>query len=293
MQLILEVLRHHLLSFTRLNYHTNAYGVARSLMALCSLLVILGNTEDYFYQADLYGFVNSPWMVTNAYYWVPPGFYWLLNGLIALVMLAVIVGIYPQYTAVPHWYFTVCITVKTTVADGGDSTAAILTFLLLPIALTDNRKWHWQPPRPYPKAESWKNVVSGVAYWAICCQMAVVYFLSSLEKLILPEWYTGTAIYYWFLDPTYGASSYLWPLIEKLTANPYLVGVINYGTILFEFGLACTIFMSRRARLAWLGPALIFHVAIASFHGLFSFGFAMYGAIVLYLWPIERPFWGR
>jgi antimicrobial peptide system SdpB family protein len=61
-----------------------------------------------------------------------------------IILLVVASGWRPRYTALFHWWISFSLQTSAITVDGGDQVTAVLTFLLLPIALTDKRKWHWQ-----------------------------------------------------------------------------------------------------------------------------------------------------
>jgi len=57
-------------------------------------------------------------------------------------------------TGALHWYVAYSFINSATVIDGGDHIASILAFLLLPVTLTDTRKWHWSMKSPMEITES-------------------------------------------------------------------------------------------------------------------------------------------
>ncbi len=59
------------------------------------------------------------------------------------VLLVTASGWRPRLTAIPHWYVSWSLVANATIQDGGDQIATILTLLLIPVALTDPRRWHW------------------------------------------------------------------------------------------------------------------------------------------------------
>ena len=69
-----------------------------------------------------------------------------------------------------------------------------------------------------------------------------------------------------------------------------MVAAITWAVIALEFALFAGLLAKLRYRLTLLWMGLLFHATIALFHGLISFSIAMSGALVLYLWPLERPF---
>jgi antimicrobial peptide system SdpB family protein len=116
-------------------------------------------------------------------------------------------------------------------------------------------------------------------------QVAVVYLHASVGKMKVEEWTNGTAVYYWFLHPVFGAADWLRPVLVPLLMSPVPVTVLTWGAVILELILFAGLFMERRHRrwLLWVG--LAFHFGIVLVHGLVGFFFAMAGALILYLWP--------
>ena len=96
---------------------------------------------------------------------------------------------------------------------GGEQVAAILTLLILPLALTDGRTWHWQVEvgaRPIrSERDAVVRLVAFCAAWIIQLQVAYIYIDAVLEKLKVPEWLNGTVMYYVWSNNYFGAPHYL------------------------------------------------------------------------------------
>ncbi|WP_428268222.1 sporulation-delaying protein SdpB family protein [Haliangium sp.] len=170
----------------------------------------------------------------------------------------------------------------------GGSHTAVLTLLILPIALCDGRRWHWSTvPASDQHESSARRLIARAALLAIRVQIAALYLHATLGKLRVEEWTDGTALYYWLTDPLIGPPAWLQWLSAPLLTTP-LVAALTWGVLVLEFALAIALFLSPRAQRVLFFLGLSFHLAIMVFHGLFSFGLAMYAALFLYLWPLER-----
>lgn len=214
---------------------------------------------------------------------------------VAISLLAIVAsGWRPRITGLIHWWVSFSFMSSAVMVDGGDHVTAVLTFILLPFTLTDNRTWHWSSPAPAASPSSLPNPLrrlvghSSVAVARL--QVAVIYFHASVGKMYTEEWAQSTAVYYWFTDPVHGAPKWLLPLLSPVITNGFGVTAITWGVILLELLL----FLGLTLRRTWwkylLVAGLSLHVGIAIVHGLWSFSLAMFGALILFLRPHDQPF---
>jgi len=209
------------------------------------------------------------------------------------VLLAVASGWRPRLTAIPHWYVSWSLIANATLQDGGDQITAVLTLLLIPICLTDSRRWHWLPCEN-TAAVSTRQLIARVTVLLIQIQMAVLYLQASMAKLGVAEWSDGTAMYYWSHHPTFGSAPWFRPVTDLITYSPVGVAMMTWGSIALEFSLAIAIVLAPPVRRILLVAGLVFHTLIALDMGLVSFGFAMAGGLLLYLLPVGHELrWPR
>jgi antimicrobial peptide system SdpB family protein len=212
-----------------------------------------------------------------------------------VVLMVTAAGWRPRVTGLLHWYVCWSLVANATVQDGGDQITTVLTLLLIPLTLTDPRRWHWQAPSPGRTGAG--RITAYVALLLIQVQVAVLYFQSSVAKLGVTEWADGTAMFYWFRHQTFGAPEWLRPLTDMITASPVGVSLLTWSSIAIEFALAVAILLRPPAKRLLLWGGLLFHDLIALTMGLISFDMAMSGALLLYLLPIGHqvrlPDWTR
>lgn len=127
-----------------------------------------------------------------------------------------------------HWWLTFSLATSAVTIDGGDQVSVVLTLLLLPITLTDARKWHWQT-RSTHLGES-ERLVALSALLAIRIQVAAIYFHAAIGKLRVEEWTDGTAVYYWFTNPDYGASPFVSQLLRPLLLHGTTIALMTWGS---------------------------------------------------------------
>jgi antimicrobial peptide system SdpB family protein len=177
--------------------------------------------------------------------------------------------------------------------EGGDQLTANLALLLIPITLTDDRTWHWED-RTTVEATVWretsKRMIAFSTWIVIRVQVALVYLHSSIAKMGVEEWANGTALYYWLINPFTGATGWRKTIITPLLTNDVTVTFLTWGVIVYELFLFTALVMDRKWWPLMLYSALAFHAGIALFHGLVSFSIAMFGALILYVRPLDSHF---
>ena len=271
---------------------TNVYGVGRTLLALGTLGTLLFSHSTVFFRPAA-GVESAPYctdaLQNLALFCLCPRVQLELARWIAIVILAVAAsGWRPRITGVLHWWIAFSLQATASAIDGGDQITAVLTLLLIPVTLTDARKWHWQ--KPLERNAECQKLIALATLLIIRLQVAGVYFHAAMGKFVVTEWKDGTALYYWLLDPFFGAPGWLRPILTPILSNGIAVSLLTWGTLVLEIALFMALVMPKR----YWGPLLVagiaFHAGIAVMQGLISFGLAMSAALVLYLRPIERPF---
>jgi antimicrobial peptide system SdpB family protein len=275
---------------------TNVYGVARTLLALSTMLTILSTSAQDLFSVRGSSALGTPscegWARGGLFCLMPEAHLEWARWLTIVVLLIVMSGWYPRWTAIFHWWVTWSFMTTSALIDGGDQLAASLTFLLLPIALMDRRPWHWSAPRLDDMGDSRAaaRLVAGLVWLGLRLQVAYVYFQAGVAKFAVPEWADGTALYYWFTDPKYGADAWLMPLILPIVLSPILVTLLTWSVLVLEVFLAMSLVMEVRYRRWFLLLGFALHFGIGLIHGLASFATIMFAALILFLHPAGQPF---
>ena len=268
--------------------YTNVIGIARSLLAIGTLLTLLTNDVAIFMPVRTDGvFINpllqSPTAINQFNFFLLFGIsnVFIAKWLAILVLLVVISGYYPQVTSLLHWWINVSFIYFSTVVDGGDHIAAIITLLLIPLCLSDPRRNHWF--RQSNSRKSPLNIIGISSILLIRIQVAVVYLHAATGKFINNEWIDGTATYYWFNHSILGMSPLVSYFLNPILSSGFGVTLITYAVLVLELTLFAAIGMSAQRR-KWVFPfAIAFHGGIILVHGIFSFFFSMAACLVLYL----------
>lgn len=275
-------------SWILLPVQTANLGLARTLLALCGLGTLLFSSVGTLIRpaAGAEGMFCAGPASLSAWCLTPASGHDWTKWLCIAVLLVSASGWRPRFTAIPLWWVLFGNQSSLTVVDGGDQIASVLALLLIPVSLTDSRKWHWTSnPMSSTSRHPRASVIAHVTLVVIQVQVCFVYLNSCLAKLGVPEWLDGTAIYYWLRDPMFGPAGGLRDLTDALMVQPVPVTIVTWATLFLEFFLGISIFLPRKYRLVLLSLGITFHLGIAITMGLVSFAFAMWAALLLALWP--------
>lgn len=276
---------------------TNVYGLARSLLALATATTLAFTPAEYLF-APASGMPRGPYCTEG----LSQVSVFCVGGtprtgiLISLVILLLVgIGWRPRITGVLHWWVSASVAVSATVVDGGDHIIAVLTFLLLPVTLTDPRRFHWQTGYSGFKmqrhdAALLDRLVAVSSLLVIRIQVAAIYLHSSVAKFGVEEWADGTAMYYWFNHATFGLPGWADPVLNPMLSNAAVVAAVTWGTIVLELALFAGLLLPRKSSRILLPLGIALHVSIAALLGLVSFGIAMIAALILFLRPPETAF---
>jgi antimicrobial peptide system SdpB family protein len=273
---------------------TNVYGVARTMMASALFGTLLVNESGTLFR-PLAGAPFAPSCAgpaKAAAFCVAAPHFDLVRLVLGAVLLLVASGWRPRVTGVLHAYAAFSFQATTTALEGGDQVHAILALLLLPVTLMDDRKWHWFGRAKVESGarEEAKRLVARTCFFLIRLQVAGIYLHAAVGKWAVEEWSDGTVLYYWFTHPSFGAPSWLAPVIRFLVSHGSLLAALTWSIIVLELLLCAGIVAKKKLwpMLMWSGVAL--HAGIIVLHGLPSFSIIMWSALVLYLRPLDRPF---
>lgn len=269
-------------------------GLARTLIALGTLATLaFGSTDALF--APVLGRDLAPYCsgidAVSVFCLVPREQLTLVRWLCVGVLLVVASGWRPRWTALPHWWIAFSVYNSIAVPDGGDQATAVLTLLLLPVALADPRRWHWQRGSDGDgaarwAAAPWRVSTAVVLLVVVRIQVAVIYFQASVAKLGETEWVEGTSMYYWTADPVFGPADWLRPAVDAAVGHTLVLLALTWLPLAIEFALALGPLLRQRVRWLLLPLGAGLHLSIAAVMGLWSFSLVMVAACILLLTPL-------
>jgi antimicrobial peptide system SdpB family protein len=292
--MLIEYINNKAKVLSQVNVLTNTYGFARSLMAFGLLITFLFNNTNILFSTDPdhYAHLSDVPLSKISFFLLLVHHLQIARIITILILLIVVSGWRPRITGILHWYVTFSFYISSDYYDGGDQIAAILCLLLIPFCLFDKRKWAWIKLENSTVSEYQKfvNIFLNVVYFVIRLQVCIIYLDAGIEKMKVNEWVDGTATYYWFTNAGFGAADWIKPLIVFLFSKPLIVVFFTWGTMIFEIILGMAIMMKRN-NTNWkilLSMGILFHFGIIVFHGLISFFFSMFAALILYLYPLNK-----
>lgn len=201
-----------------------------------------------------------------------------------IVLVVVASGFLPRATGIVHAWVTFSIAGSIALPDGGELAAKVVTLLLIPMCLTDDRWWHWTRPR-----SSLSPSARGVAYaalWAVRLQVAGIYLHSGVGKFASADWLSGTAEYYVLRDNMFGAAGWVRDLGVAVMSVPSLAFAVAWGSIVLEITVGVIILCGTdRLRRVALAAVIVFHVGIIVTIGLWTFALVMIGAVAVACLP--------
>lgn len=280
---------------TAINPFSNVYGLARSLLALGTFLTVASSSTEILFRPAV-GVEEFPIRQglagTISIFSLFPQKLVIAKWISLAILALVISGWRPRFTGILHWWVSYSFMSSAILVDGGDQVTAILCLMLIPVTLMDDRKWHWDSSTVTHVSSKniYKLLVANSTIKIIRLQIAVIYLHSAVAKCVVPEWENGTALYYWFTDPMFGAPDWLRPLIMKIVLNSFSVTILTWSIIVLEFALFAGLLAKRKYRSVLLVSGIGFHLGIALIHGLVSFALAMFAALIIFLRPVELSF---
>ena len=258
------------------------FAIARTLVAIGTLVTLVATpTNTLFYRSLNFpeGVVcGDPATKAIALPCLMSGSQQGLMRLLMIVgLLFVLTGYLPRWSGLLHWYITFSFVATSPVPDGGDHLALVITTLMLPSVLVDNRRSSWGDVPP-PFATWW--IVAGATQVAALLQVMFVYLHAAIAKFGVEEWADGTALWYWSRQNVFGFPEYLRTITDPLFSVAWIVGGATYGVLMVEMFLGLAVFMARRWKALAMIFGFLFHLGIALALGLVSFAFSGFGLLI-------------
>lgn len=270
-----------------INPYSRLYGLGRTLIALSTLSVLIFNDIYILFNQDSLNIINTSDFIFNKINLFGIFNYenLILSKTISVIILLIVVsGYFQKITGILHFWVVYSFHNSSILLDGGDQIATILTFLIIPLTLFDNRNNHWSIAE---KQSNYSKLFGHLTFKLISLQVSFIYLNTAIEKLYqISDWKSGTAIYYIFNNNYFGLNDFLKDLIAPVI-NSELVFVITWWIVLSHLILSYILLLKRKNKINYLYVGLFFHLGIALFMGLYSFSLTMVGALILYVLPFN------
>ncbi|MBD99272.1 MAG: hypothetical protein CMO34_05460 [Verrucomicrobia bacterium] len=274
-------------SYCCVNPFSFVYGLGRSIIAIGSLVTFVFN--DIYHLFDefaLRSISNSDIFMQKINFFGIFGYDNLVFAKLASIIILIIVisGFIQKLSCLLHFWINFSFYNSAILLDGGDQIATILSFLIIPLALFDKRRNHWDTIKfqsPLTK------LIGHITFIMISIQVSFIYLNTAIEKIYkIEEWKNGTAIYYIANNNLFGVQEFALEAFSPILNSRY-VFFITWFIILSHLCLSYVLFLDRQRKFNFFFMGVGFHLCIAFFLGLYSFSFVMIGALVLYLIPFN------
>jgi antimicrobial peptide system SdpB family protein len=210
-----------------------------------------------------------------------------MQVLAIMILVIVISGYFIKITSLFHFWISVSLFMIRPVSIGVENIIMLLTLLLIPVCLFDERKNHWHSPF---ETNKFNSSIQNFFLFFIKLQVAFIYYDSLHDKLFIKEWLNGTVIYYWFTHNFFGLHPYLVNFFQPVLTNIYVLLLIAWSALAFEGVLAVAFLFPSNFKLPLLKCGIIFHFLILLIHGFAFLFFVMSAALFLYLYPAGKSF---
>ena len=243
------------------------------------------------------------WWVNGWSFWwiVPPAAMWWAHATALVILALFTLGIFTRVTSVLSFVITVSYIHRAPLALFGLDQINTLLALYLAVGYLatpardrvlalDRRialRFDWRRVigrgRALPPAAlAWEpqpSVSANIGIRLIQVHMCVIYLFAGLSKLQGPAWWSGDAMWLAFANLEYQSVDMTW-----LAHSPWLVNVMTHVTIVWEISFAALIWV-RWCRPLVLVGAVLLHVGIGAFLGMWTFGLIMLVGCASFLPP--------
>jgi len=259
-------------------------------ICLGSYLVIywieLASLLDLYFAAPPMLFLDDltavPWYGAIRLVGESTGFRQLLFVGTVLASVCLAIGCCTRLASLALWWVTQSWLEFPAGQNSGDFLVRIAIFLIMLASLAGHSQVMWS-------LDAWRSGVSdgkrGIPAWPLRLfqvQLVLMYFFAGLYKVAGVDWLQGEAVYY-VLQQT------LWRRFDlSWVHDPISIGLLTYGTIVFELLLFPLLIWFRRWRPWILLAGLVFHAGIWMTTRVFVFSFIV---PIYYLSFVDDSLW--
>lgn len=195
-------------------------------------------------------------------------------GQIAFLLLGIF-RILPKMSALAVYFFTVNLNMKGALMfTGGEVLLNLMLFYLIFIQSSDNSQKFkpnfWIRRNEKPVFSALQNTLNNSFYWIILIQVCILYFFSTLYKLLDENWRSGDAIMY-----ISNVSAYSSGAMRAMFSESHFLSMLASYSILIYQGFFPILVWIKKIKIPFLLFGVFFHLTIAFGMGIFTFGFVM------------------
>jgi hypothetical protein len=190
-------------------------------------------------------------------------------------LLTGIFRIFPKISSLAVYFFTVNLNMKGALMfTGGEVLLNLILFYLIFIQSSDNsQKWKpgfWIHRNEKPFFSPLQNALNNSFYWIILLQICILYFFSTLYKLLDENWRSGDAIMFISNVSAYSSGA----MRAVFSENHFLSLLAAYAILIYQ-GFFPLLVWFKKIKIPFLLFGVFFHISIAFGMGIFTFGIVM------------------
>jgi hypothetical protein len=209
-----------------------------------------------------------------SFWWsVPPGWTWYAYGISVVILALFTIGLWTRVASVLALIVAISFVHRVPAALFGLDQINVMLTLYLTIgpsgqALSLDR-WLARRRGAAGALEPSPSAAANLVQRLIQVHMCVIYFFAGVSKLQGPAWWNGEAMWRAFANLEYQSADMTW-----LAWHPWLVNLITHVSILWELSF-CVLIWLRLWRPLMLAGAVVLHLGIGIFLGMWTFGLIM------------------
>ncbi len=224
-------------------------------------------------------------LALSFWWWVPDRAMWPAYAVSMMILTLFTIGLWTRVTS----FLSLCVVIsfanRVPAALFGLDQINLLLTLYLTIGPSGQalsldrwlarRRLGSDLPPPTPSASA------NLALRLIQVHMCVIYFFAGVSKLQGPSWWSGEAMWRAFANLEYQSFDMTW-----LAWHPWLVNLMTHVSVLWEISF-CVLIWKPLWRPIMLAGAVVLHIGIGAFLGMWTFGLVMLIGCASFL-PVEE-----
>lgn len=200
-----------------------------------------------------------------------------------LFLITGILRIAPRISSIMVWFFTTNLFLKGSLMfTGGEVLSSFLLFYLMFIQRSDYKFSISTSFRiskdEKPEFHFFQNLLNNTFYRIILIQICIVYFFSTLYKLMDADWLSGHAVMYVSRVEEYSSG-----VMKFLFSENYFLSAVATYSILAYQALFPVLVWFKKIKIPFLIFGLVLHLGISFGMGIFMFGIMMCLVYILFL----------
>jgi len=223
-------------------------------------------------------------LALSFWWWVPARAIWPAYAVSMIILTLFTLGLWTRVTSILSLCVVISYANRVPAALFGLDQINLLLTLYLAIGPSGQTlsldRWRARRRLGSDLAPPAPSVSANLALRLIQVHMCVIYLFAGVSKLQGPSWWSGEAMWRAFANLEYQSVDMTW-----LASHPWLVNLMTHGSILWEVSF-CVLIWKPLWRPIVLAGAVVLHIGIGAFLGMWTFGLVMLIGCAAFL-PVE------